>query len=242
MEKTSEGKLLELATITLTDKIGVCPDKTEKLLNLASKILTDDRLKVDFDAIYLVGQAEANESSVLERCAECFASDAIDFGKICLAKSQLPPNKRSYPDFATDWPGRLMALGIPLNESQISIFDFPNGPVEHTGTEMIGLVEHAKRMMWVEVLLIATPWHQLRSFLSAVAAVKKSGYPLRVWNCPGTPLPWNEQTVHSQGKQAGSRVDFIHAELAKIHSYSAKGDIATIDEGLKYIHWRDSQV
>jgi hypothetical protein len=128
-----------------------------------------------------------------------------------------------------------------IRDSFFSTFLFPEGPVEHTGTEMIGLVTHAKDQKWKDVLLIAAPWHQLRSFLSAVAATKKIGYPVKFWSCPGNALPWTEQSVHSQGVQTGSRVDFIHAELEKVKAYSAKGDIATIDEGLDYLNWRDAQ-
>ncbi len=220
MEKTSEGKLLELATRVLTD---------------------DDPCRyVTIDAAYLVGQAKDNQNSVIDRATEVFHSSFLDGPiEICLAESRFPPERRKYPNFAVDWRQLLIENEVP--PELICSFRFPEGPVEHTGTEMIGLVEYAKERGWRDILLIAAPFHQLRSFLSAVMATKKVGYPLRIWNLPGSPMPWTESAVHSQGVQSGRRSEFIHAELEKVLTYSARGDIATVDEGLEYLNWRVSR-
>ncbi|MDP1719258.1 MAG: hypothetical protein Q8L24_02430 [bacterium] len=230
MEKTSEGKLLELTVRIFSDGM-----QKRVMSELAS---TPDEPQPF--VMYLVGQTAENENSVLEPCrqiAEVRADVGLDT-VICLAESQFPPEKRKYPNFAVDWKEK---LGGEESGMEFSTFRFPEGPVEHTGTEMIGLVAHAEEQNWSDVLLIASPWHQLRSFLSAVSAAKKQGSKVRFWNLPGLPLLWTEQSVHSQGVQTGKRVDFIHAELAKVLAYSARGDIATVDEGIEYLNWRDAQ-
>ncbi|TSC81986.1 MAG: hypothetical protein G01um101419_694 [Parcubacteria group bacterium Gr01-1014_19] len=216
MDKTSEGKLLELVT-----RISSDPFPIKDLV------------------LYLVGQTADNQWSVIGRAEELYARHWGCLPKICLAESQFPPEKRKYPNFAVDWKNIMTRRGLRVDS--FTTFRFPEGPVEHTGTEMMGLVAHAKEQSWEDVVLIATPWHQLRSFLSAVAATKKIGYPLRLWSCPGNALSWTEQSVHSQGVQTGSRADFIHAELDKVKAYSARGDISTIEEGIEYLNWRDAQ-
>ncbi|MEK7640475.1 MAG: hypothetical protein AAB389_00565 [Patescibacteria group bacterium] len=226
MEKTSEGKLLELATRICTEE------------NLSLDALRKGR---SYDAIYLVGQTEANEESVLRRCYQIIRDTCTEVRKICLVRSQFPPEKRKYPNFAVDWKRWLSSRSSSALAVGFSIFDFPEGPVEHTGTEMMGLVSHSKKQDWKDVLLIAAPFHQLRSFLSAVAATRKLDYPVRLWNLLGVSLPWGEQSVHSQGVQTGTRSDFIHAELEKVKVYSARGDIATVEEGIEYLNWRDAQ-
>ncbi|MEK7654143.1 MAG: hypothetical protein AAB345_02575 [Patescibacteria group bacterium] len=221
MEKTSEGKLLELAT----------------------RILSDDFLSGPLTplVLYLVGQTKSNEDSVLGRTRLLFhIRHLFCLRAICLAESQFSPEKRNYPNFAVDWRSFLTVKG-GIAENFFSTFRFPTGPVEHTGTEMMGLVSHSKKQDWKDVLLIAAPFHQLRSFLSAVAATRKLDYPVRLWNLLGVSLPWGEQSVHSQGVQTGTRSDFIHAELEKVKVYSARGDIATVEEGIEYLNWRDAQ-
>lgn len=220
MERTSEGKLLELAV----------------------RVLTEDRgaKKSGFDAMYLVGQTVENQESVLGQCIWLFDTFLAPACKICLAKSQFSSEKRNYPDFAVDWREYLMSKNNLFMPEQFSIFQFPPGPVEHTGSEMIGLVEHAEEKGWRDVLLISTPFHQMRSFLSAVAATKKSQSDLRIWNCVGLPVNWMKPAAHSQGMLQGIRWEFIHTELERIKKYSANGDIATIDEGLEYLNQRDN--
>lgn len=69
--------------------------------------------------------------------------------------------------------------------------------------------------------LVTSSYHQLRAFLTAIALLSKP-WDVKLWNAP---MPW--------------RNDLLNLEMEKIDQYQAQGHVASYDEGLAYLQWRD---
>lgn len=69
--------------------------------------------------------------------------------------------------------------------------------------------------------LVTSAYHQLRAFLTFVKAL--DGRPLAIWNAP-----------------APSGMHDLEREFRKIEEYESWGHVATTDEGIAYLAWRDA--
>ncbi|MBI4120935.1 MAG: hypothetical protein HY457_01630 [Parcubacteria group bacterium] len=104
---------------------------------------------------------------------------------------------------------------IPINRA---IF-----PKLNTLTEMILTIRKAKELGWKKLVIVAPAFHQLRSFITAVTVAIREYPELSLYNCPGTPLPWHEHVVHSQGIVRGFRTNIFRGEIERIAAYQAVG-------------------
>lgn len=77
-----------------------------------------------------------------------------------------------------------------------------------------------------DVLLLTSAYHQVRAFLTMLQALHDHGIDrtIRLWNVP-----------------AASRMDKLPDEWRKIAEYQAKGHVASLEDGLAYLDWRDRQ-
>ena len=72
---------------------------------------------------------------------------------------------------------------------------------------------------------MASPFHQLRAFMTMITAIDAINYEMSVYSQTGRPLPWGQEVVHSQGNLRAPRTELIHAELARIEKYQKQGDL-----------------
>lgn len=72
--------------------------------------------------------------------------------------------------------------------------------------------------------LVTSAYHQLRVFLTALKVLQRAGRDrqVRLWNAA-----------------APSSMDKLHTEWQKIVRYQADGYVASYDDGLRYLDWRD---
>ncbi|MDP3727664.1 MAG: ElyC/SanA/YdcF family protein, partial [bacterium] len=157
-------------------------------LVLTSRVMSDE--VVQADAAYLVGQTRDNASSVLERGAELWQKRLVT-----RLACQRGGDAAGYCGW--DFSLRtLQILGVPP-DAVVAVEARETKP--NTLTELVSLALLAKQSGWVRILLVASPFHQLRSFITAVTAANREHPSLRIYNCVGLPLPWNERVIHSQG-------------------------------------------
>tara|TARA_B100000459_G_scaffold143994_1_gene106167 strand:- start:188 stop:865 length:678 start_codon:yes stop_codon:yes gene_type:complete len=112
----------------------------------------------------------------------------------------------------------------------------------NTLTEMDVLVAwlRAAQPPNARLVVVSTAFHLPRAFLSALTAADAlSGRPISVYAHAGPPLPWAQHAVHSQGELTGTRQELLVAEMRRIRTYIAKGDLLPPGTGLARIAARD---
>lgn len=203
----------------------------EKLFELARRIFCDVEPNGYADAVYLFGQTSDNEDSVLDIGAWLWHQRKAERIGMCGGEA-----RTGYPGFIK-WQEKLLDQGI-REESIVSIMVPPEINL-NTLTEANALVEYAKEHKWESVYITASPFHQLRAFLTTVSVLLRSYPALKVYSKPGRMLPWNELVRHSQGTTVGTRKELLLGELERIQRYQKKGDIVSFDEVFSYLGERD---
>lgn len=161
----------------------------------------------------LVGETKDNISSVLARGVELVKKGFI-------RRLALPSMESEQFGFAgVDYCLKFLeAEGIDPEVVDVMGHD-PTLGKPHTMTEVIFFVRRAKQMGIKRAILIAAPFHQLRSFVTA-ATVAQQEYPaLSFYNSVGFPLDWKGEALHSQGTVQGSRVGLFRGEVERIVRY-----------------------
>ncbi len=199
---------------------------TEKLLRLQTMVLCDQ--SPDFSKVepmYLVGETSDNEDSVFDR------PERDGFYPVWITAGE-----------TTGYPGAQSWLDAIVNRYHIArhrVHLIPMDEPLNTKTEMEALVRYTQRERQHMLRLVAAPFHQLRSFLTILGAMKRlSAMTLKVYNLPGVALPWQAEALHSQGVLRATREDLIGTELERIARYTAQGDLAPVDEALAYLRQR----
>lgn len=77
-----------------------------------------------------------------------------------------------------------------------------------------------------DLTIVTSAYHQLRAFLTFLKVLQERGL---------------DRTVRLRNAPAASRMDKLAQELDKIAAYQAKGHVASFEDGLRYLQWRDSQ-
>lgn len=202
------------------------------LIELLIRALSDPLPHVPPDGAYLFSQTVDNEQSV-------FAT-AVDLINQRQVKQLLIPDSAprcGYPGFQA-WQQALLGLG--LQEANLAGVPTASYPTLHTLIEAKALVRYAKQKNITSVFVVATPFHQLRAFMTTVSVALQEFPELRIYNRVGVALPWHETVLHSQGTLECKRSDLIHSELERIERYQTKEDLAATDEILDYLVRRDS--
>lgn len=203
------------------------------LLELTTKTLCDIEAPTPSDASYLFAQTTDNQISVLDagarlvRQGKTLALWIPDSGPRC-----------GYPGFDL-WKKELLQrkvaedkiIGVPT-----TVFKSLN-----TYTEALATVRYCKDQTLSTLTIMASPFHQLRAFISTVSALSRELKSLRVFNSVGDSLPWYEMVSHSQGSLRGMREEFIDSEMARIDKYETKGDLVSPAEALEYLRNRDRE-
>jgi len=129
-------------------------------------------------------------------------------------------------------------LSSELKE-RLSDLDVPDEAVlleetaAHTKAEADRVMELAREHGWKTILIVTSPHHQYRMFLTLLRSMHRAGLDLNIRNT-SAPLPWFSDLPW------GRRADLIERELQRIDDYQEKGDVASYEEGIAYLEARDA--
>ena len=99
--------------------------------------------------------------------------------------------------------------------------------------QAVHAIDLAKKYNWIKIILVASPYHQLRAFLTFLKARNDAQIELDIINQPATNLAWDQKPT---GREKTAQEIFGQDELRKIKQY--RGHVATAVEGLEYIKKR----
>ncbi|MDO8557246.1 MAG: hypothetical protein Q7R98_02170 [Candidatus Jorgensenbacteria bacterium] len=88
----------------------------------------------------------------------------------------------------------------------------------------------------ISLTLCVSPYHMLRAYLTLLKTFIKRGMNVIIIPSP-TPLPPDYIVPETKKKQT----DMVPGELKRITEYQEKGDVATMEELMKYLSWAYSQ-
>jgi uncharacterized SAM-binding protein YcdF (DUF218 family) len=135
--------------------------------------------------------------------------------------------RREYGSFLSgELKERLLELGVP--DAAV----YAEETAAHTKAEADRMMELARERGWKSMLLVTSPHHQYRAFLTFLRAMHQAGLDLVLRNTPA-PLPWFSD------QPWGRRADLLERELQQIAAYQEKGDVASYEEGIAYLERRD---
>lgn len=178
---------------------------------------------------YLVGETADNEESVFAAACTCAGEYPIIING--------GDDTAGYPS-GTVWAGRVWERYHVAPER---IHLVPHEGPPNTRTEMLSLAEYLKLQQWKEIVMVAAPFHQVRAFLTLLRALQEKGLDqVRLYSRVGSPQPWGEVALHSQGVVRATRAELVGGEFGRIERYTALGHLATLDEALEYLRQRDA--
>ena len=107
---------------------------------------------------------------------------------------------------------------------------------QHTRDQAVEIMKLATLHGWKSIIIVASHYHQYRAFLTFLKAMREAHLELRLINAPVRSLPWWEMTGR------GVRADNLETELDKINKYRDElGNVASYEEGIEYLQWKESQ-
>jgi uncharacterized SAM-binding protein YcdF (DUF218 family) len=122
---------------------------------------------------------------------------------------------------------KLIEMGIP----EIDIIH------EDKSTQTAEQARHIAQMAitqgWEKLILVASPHHQCRAYLTFLKQIPQG---IVLINAPARDLPWFKKETW------GSRFDLLEQEQKRIETYTAKGDLATVEEAIAYQKWKEQQI
>jgi len=90
----------------------------------------------------------------------------------------------------------------------------------NTREQAIEVLKIARSKGWSKMIIVASPEHQMRAFLTFVKAAEDARMKIHLYNAP----------VLRQ-----CNVDDLASELAKIEEYQKKGDVASYNDGIAHL-------
>ncbi|MDO8495008.1 MAG: hypothetical protein Q7S32_00585 [bacterium] len=216
----------------------------EMALCQLSTLVFNDSVDVNLDFTYVTAESNQNQHAGVARAVDLSYNwqwDSVVFG--IAGFDHLASGGESVE--VTE--NKMIAGGIcPRLLRRINYPDSSVGPdgAHHTGTEMALVARFILENNYRRVGVIAAPFHQLRSYLHLLTALHRvgsSGQSVQVFNYPGVPEDsfeeahyWLQETSYSHGKDRGSRLAILVAEISKILQYWRKGDLISPIEALGY--------
>jgi hypothetical protein len=201
------------------------------MIELLIRTYGDVQPETPTDGVFLFGQTEDNETSVLEKSIELLQHSYTR--RILIIDT---PPISGHPGYDA-WKQKLVKAHI--SEDSIVGVPLPETSIVHTLVEAEALLHFAKQQQYTSLHVSAAPFHQLRAFMTAITAAVKIYPQVRIYSQPGVALPWLEKVVHSQGKTVGTRAELIAGEVQRIEKYGEKGDLLSLQQVLAYLNERD---
>lgn len=201
---------------------------------LIIRTLCDTLPEEPADALFLFGQTEDNQESVLAAAQQLLQQKRV---KKLLFLNTRPIS--GYPGFQS-WKEALVTMGV---EEEL-VEPVPSLPADtdilHTGIEAESMVAHVLKQQYKSIIVSASPFQQPRAFMAAVTAALKIYPELELYSYAGKALPWKEEVVHSQGKVQAARAGLVSGEMKRIRNYHEKGDLASVEDVIIYLNKRDT--
>lgn len=200
------------------------------LAKLAVRLLADPLPEAAADIVYLFHQLDSNLESTVAAAVlllKKYPTMRLLVLDVRNDKLAVPiPNGFSGGPLLLE---QLQANGIPRSQLEVVAWDHGRDRMIHTLIEAELAVRQAKARSWHSMVVVAPPFHLVRAAITAASVALREFPELRIYPFAGTPLPWEEVSVHSQGMK-GRRLDFLQAEMERIERYMAKGDIAPLGD------------
>ncbi len=201
------------------------------MFELLTRVLCEPEPVDSPEHAYLFAQTADNQASVFTAGRALLAAGRVQ--ELLLAGT---PSLAGYPGFRA-WRQALLDQGL----AETSLRPVPiDSETLNTLVEAVALVRAAQARSISGLYIVASPFQQLRAFMTTVSVVLRQAPGLRVYNRAGAALPWGETVVHSQGTLRCARSQLIESELERIERYTLKGDLLPENEILEYLQWRDS--
>ena len=130
---------------------------------------------------------------------------------------------RSYGSFPSrEVRDEMFRLGLPASALHFE----EAGP--HTRGEAERAMALARERSWKTILIVTSPHHQYRVFLTFLKAMRDARLDITLVNAVAS-LPWDEPLPW------GTRRELLTREFDKIDEYRKKGDVASYEEGIAYL-------
>ena len=123
----------------------------------------------------------------------------------------------------------LVALGVPRDIISTEETAF------NTRDEAVRAIALAKECGWKSIVCISSPHHQYRAFLTLLVAMQQGGGDIRITVSPA-PLSWFSDNPW------GRRIDLLEGEWKRMEEYQHKGDVASFDDGIAYLKWKEENI
>ncbi|MBU0648605.1 YdcF family protein [Patescibacteria group bacterium] len=106
----------------------------------------------------------------------------------------------------------------------------------HANTQSLEITKLLERDGVKTASLTVSPYFQPRQFLTFLPAMEKVGYKFKLYSQPADDLNW----FSIPHEMDCPMYEMIAAEFQRIQSYQIKGDVATMEELVRYLKWRDA--
>ncbi len=206
----------------------------KKTIELITRTLCDLQPKMPTQGAYLYCQTKDNQQSIFQTAQ--FLLNHSFTSKILILGTQ---SQSGYPGFE-EWKRQLLKLGIPTE--QIERVNKEGTSALNTLVESEALIRFAKQQRYGSIFIVASPFQQLRAFMTAVTVSMRAYPELLIYSYPGAAMPWQEEVVHSQGTLKAKRYELIQKELERIEKYQDKGDLASFEQVLNYLNGREKDI
>lgn len=128
---------------------------------------------------------------------------------------------------SSDLAAELIKHGVPEDAL------YTEETADNSKSESVRMTELAKEKGWKKILLVTSPHHQYRVFLTWLQSMRDAGLELILINAPA-PLPWFANNPW------GRRIDLLEDEMKRIEEYQRGGDVASFADGVAYLEWKES--
>lgn len=174
------------------------------------------------DAIVLL---EGDGLNRCQRAIELYRADFAD--KIVFSGVADNPSYGSFP---------LSKMQPIFDSSSIPATDIIHENISTNTMEQANeVIKMAINNNWRRIILVASPYHQYRAYLTFLRSILDSNSSIILYNAPAKNLPWFTDAGW------GRRFDLLDQEFKKIKKYSALSHLATLEEVIKYQKWKEQQ-
>lgn len=194
----------------------------EKIRKLLSCIISEKPEKSDV-IVWLQGDRYDRGNKVLELFKNKFAP------KILISGNDIRSGNPDEPDAFHDT--KINEMKIFLLEAGVEEKNIlADNQSLNTTSHPKNVLAFAKNNNWRKIILVSSPYHQLRVFLSFVKYLNENDLNVQIINQPAMDLAWDSVA----GGKIKNMAELFAGELIKIEQY--KKDVSTYEQGLKYIN------
>ncbi len=213
-------------------------ENQENLFELIHRVLGDHLPSEPLEAVYLFDLSSPNKSSILERAIKLYQQGRVR--KLVLNNEGDLDGSISYQQCAEELIARGVSKSDLLAFKPAPEFRGPTGRY-NASSQGEGFVRFIKESGYRSVGCIAPTFHLVRAFVAVVSGLAHNNLQntVRAYAIPGESQSWDEEIVHFQGAIKGPRKNLLKDELARLASYSARGDQVSGEVVLNYLNQRE---